>query len=329
MVFAVAGYSIAAYQDNNSYNNSVTESKSLAGKFNISYDTAMKTATSTDPNQLSDAKTLTRLKKELRDVKKLKKSPDTTPDSILLWETLSARNEQQNYVSRIKTEMPKLVTLQKAVIKSRDAKALEDAQAALKTSLATANALYTSSDGQVADNATRDSLKQTIDAATQLSGQKAAKNPENLTKQLTDMKAKLNAACKCVTDSQGQKQQADAQAAARAQAAAQAQTAAVNQRRKTQRSTTPGSTSRYSSGQRGPTGQSGQENANSGSVSTPEWNGELDLGDILGTGGPLGPDIDHDKSHWKWDGKTHWAPVYIPGTECSSPDHCDLSKITW
>ena len=101
----------------------------------------------------------------------------------------------------------------KAVIASRDAKALEDAKTALDGKKEEASRLLADSDGKVADNATRDGLQQAIDQAGQAKGDQA--------KAYRDAANALQAAIDRVNASMQAKSQADQQAAAQAQAAQQ------------------------------------------------------------------------------------------------------------
>ena len=101
----------------------------------------------------------------------------------------------------------------KAVIASRDAKALEDARTALDAKREEASRLLADSDGKVADNAARDGLQQAIDQAGQAKGDKA--------KAYRDAADALQAAIDRVNASVQAKSQADQQAAAQAQAAQQ------------------------------------------------------------------------------------------------------------
>ena len=102
----------------------------------------------------------------------------------------------------------------KAVLASRDAKALDDAKAALEAKKSEASRLLADSDGKVADNAARDGLQQAISQAGQAKGGKA--------KAYQDAAAALQAAIDQVNASVQAKSQADQQAAqAQAQAAQQ------------------------------------------------------------------------------------------------------------
>ena len=101
------------------------------------------------------------------------------------------------------------------VVASRDAKALDDAKAALGGKKDEASRLLADSDGKVADNATRDGLQQAIDQAGRVKGDEA--------KDCRDAVNALQAAIDRVNASVQAKSQADQQAAAQAAQAAQQQ----------------------------------------------------------------------------------------------------------
>ena len=102
------------------------------------------------------------------------------------------------------------------VVASRDAKALDDAKAALGGKKDEASRLLADSDGKVADNATRDGLQQAIDQAGRVKGDGA--------KDCRDAVNALQAAIDRVNASVQAKSRADQEAAAQA-AQAQAQAA--------------------------------------------------------------------------------------------------------
>ena len=114
---------------------------------------------------------------------------------------------------------PKLLDKLDAARDSKLAKELDGAKDQLKQGIDGASKTLKDTDGKVADNATRDSLKKAIDEANNTINKKGVTDP----KTYTDQKAKLDAAVKRVTDSKAAKEKADAEAAAQAQAQAAAQ----------------------------------------------------------------------------------------------------------
>ena len=99
---------------------------------------------------------------------------------------------------------------------SAKAKSLADGKKGLEDAIGSASSLLGSSDGKVADNATRDALAKAIDAARQASSKKDVTDP----KTYADARRSLDDAVKAVNDSIGQRQAADAAAAAQAAAPA-------------------------------------------------------------------------------------------------------------
>ncbi|WEV58275.1 hypothetical protein OZX67_05400 [Bifidobacterium sp. ESL0728] len=211
-IVIVGGYGGVAYASNNQYNSSICSSKQASEAFISEYNKAQKLVKDVKLEQVADAKTLTALQGELKaSERNTTETPTVSPNGMLVWETSRAKGIQKNYTEKVNTETKKLADLEGKVTGSR----VDKAKADLKASLKAANDLYNSSNGQVADNATRDALKKVIDEAT---GMKAKG-----IKPLTDMLSKLDAAQKSVTASQAAKQQADAAAQAAAQSAQDAQ----------------------------------------------------------------------------------------------------------
>lgn len=106
-----------------------------------------------------------------------------------------------------------------------DVRERESAKTQLRQGVDGANKTFKDTDGKVADNATRDSLRKAIDEANAILNKKDVSDP----KTYTDEKGKLDTAIKKVNDSKAAKENADAETAAKAQAEAQAQAAAQAQ----------------------------------------------------------------------------------------------------
>lgn len=115
----------------------------------------------------------------------------------------------------------KLRNLEKSIGASIQAKKLTDAKNAAQAKLDEATNIYASSDGQVADNATRDTLKTQIDALDA-----ALKDKKTTVETLSEKMQEAQSAIDQVNSSVQAKKDADAQAAA---AAAQAQAQAQQQ----------------------------------------------------------------------------------------------------
>ena len=145
-----------------------------------------------------------------------------------------------------------------AVVASRDAKTLADAATALKTKTDQADALLKESDGKVQDDATRQTLSETIDQARTLL------DANDDAEAMNDAAAALDRATAAVNESVKAKQDADAKAAAEAAAAQAAQQA--------QQSYTPshsGGGYSYSGGST--PSHSGGGSVSSGGGSSPSW----------------------------------------------------------
>jgi hypothetical protein len=153
----------------------------------------------------------------------------------------------------------------KAVVASRDAKSLAEAKGGLAQAVQDAQGTFDSSDGKVADTATRDRLREALDAANKVLADESVKDP----KRYQDAQASLADPVNQVNESVNAKASADqAAAAAAAQAQAQAQAPAQSQPR--QRSSS-GSGSGSSSPRRssGSTGSGSSNHGSTGSGTTP------------------------------------------------------------
>ena len=162
------------------------------------------------------------------------------------------------------------------VRESAEQKKHDTALQALKTTLEEATSLYTSSDGQVADNATRDALKTRIDTAQKLSMNMKA-TVDELTKALAPLSDAMNEVNQSIqAKAQADEQARQAQAQAEAQAQQQQSQSQQSQRSVPQRRSSGGSTQRRSGG------NSGGSSGSSGSWSVPGEQGEAYLPGSLG-----------------------------------------------
>lgn len=193
--------------------------------------------------QVKDSKTVDALAKALKE-----ETPEyegcVADDAKGLNDAASKLGQQESWFKTHTESLKKVVT---AVTDSKTAKDLDTAKADLKGTLDSASKTLADSDGNVADNATRDGLKKTIDAAQKVYDKKDVTDP----KAYSDEKGKLEKAVKVVNDSIQAKQAADekaAQEAAAAQAAAeaQAQAQAAQQQAQSYSGYTGGSYSNYS-----------------------------------------------------------------------------------
>lgn len=170
--------------------------------------------------QVKDSKTVDALAKALKE-----ETPEyegcVADDAKGLNDAASKLGQQESWFKTHTESLKKVVT---AVTDSKTAKDLDTAKADLKGTLDSASKTLADSDGNVADNATRDGLTKAIDAARKVYDKKGVTDP----KTYSDEKGKLEKAVKAVNDSVQAKKDADekaAQEAAAAQAAAEAQAA--------------------------------------------------------------------------------------------------------
>ncbi|MDK8650024.1 hypothetical protein QP849_06355 [Alloscardovia omnicolens] len=218
----------------------------------------------TSPEQVKNADTFT----TFMSVYKKQPSRLKLSDCVIAWQdTFTASTHRvdkaQADLVAYTRELDKALN---AVVKSKSEKDVDNAKNMVQAKLDEMNSLLASSDGQVADNSTRDNLQNTINAVnTALNDKKAS--VESLNKALEPVQGAIDG----VNNSIEAKRQADAQAAA-AQAAQAAQAQA--QSRSGSRSYSGGGNRSYSA----PRSNSGGNSApapsnNSGGTSSgvPSW----------------------------------------------------------
>lgn len=218
------GYAYWTHHEGNAYHEAVAQAENADKALSKAVDEA--TATTYKADQLKEPKLLDKLDAAISKAKALKGVPEDQPGEWLAWQLASARKANATDADEADAQAKALNAALKAVRDSRLAKELDTAKDQLKRGIDGAGKTLKDTDGKVADNATRDSLKKAIAEANSTLSKKGATDP----KTYTDAKAKLDAAVKRVTDSKAAKEQADAEAAAQAQAAqaaAQAQAAAA------------------------------------------------------------------------------------------------------
>ena len=162
-------------------------------------------------DQVKDAKTVVALARSVKDAEGIKEQTIQCKASMSTGDLNAAAGQ----AGKIDGKYAAVARAAKAVLASRDAKALDDARTALDGKKGEASRLLADSDGKVADNATRDGLQQAIDQAGQAEGDKA--------KAYRNAVGALQAAIDRVNASMQAKSQADQQAAAQAAQAAQQQ----------------------------------------------------------------------------------------------------------
>ena len=176
----------------------------------------------TEEEQVADAQTLADLSDAIDKAQAQTGVDDTGANRWLIWQEMDAQAAYDADAADASDAMSRLDKAMDAVTGSMDAKTLADAKAALQSTVDNADKTYTDSDGKVQDNATRDSLKTTLDAA------KKVLDDDSVTdaKEYTDQKTAVDGAVKAVNDSITAKEKADAEAKAEAEAAATASSAA-------------------------------------------------------------------------------------------------------
>ena len=214
------GYAYWTHHEGNAYHEAVAQAENADKALSKAVDEA--TATAYKADQLKEPKLLDRLDAAISKAKALKGIPEEQPGEWLAWQLASARKANVTDADEANAQAKALNAALKAVRDSKLAKELDGAKSQLKQGIDGASKTLKDTDGKVADNATRDSLKKAIAEANSALSKKGVTDPKTYTGQ----KAKLDAAVKKVTDSKAAKEQADAEAAAQAQAqAAQAQAA--------------------------------------------------------------------------------------------------------
>ena len=182
--------------------------KTLKGKTGPDRLAGYRQAAGIKTDQVKDAKTVVAMARSVKDAEGIRQQTIRCKASM----STGDLNEAAGRAEKLDGEYAAVDKAAKAVIASRDAKALEDAKAALDAKKEEASRLLADSDGKLADNATRDGLQQAIDQAGQAKGDKA--------KAYRDAADALQAAIDQVNASMQAKSQADQQAAAQAQAQA-------------------------------------------------------------------------------------------------------------
>lgn len=213
------GYAYWTHHEGNAYHEAVAQAENADKALSKAVDEA--TATTYKADQLKEPKLLDKLDTAIGKAKALKGIPDDAPSEWLAWQLASARKASATDADEADAQAKALNAALKAVRDSRLAKELDGSKDQLKRGIDGASKTFKDTDGKVADNATRDSLKKAIAEANSALSKKGVTDP----KAYTGQKAKLDAAVKRVTDSKAAKEQADAEAAAQAQAQAQAQAA--------------------------------------------------------------------------------------------------------
>lgn len=217
------GYAYWTHHEGNAYHEAVAQAENADEALTKAVGKAKDAASQYKADQLKEPKLLDKLNEQVKKAESLKGIPDDNPSEWLAWQLVSAKQANATDADEANAQAKALNAALKAVRDSKLAKELDTAKSQLKQGIDGAGQTLKDTDGKVADNATRDSLKKAIDEANSTLAKKGVTDP----KTYTDAKAKLDAAVRQVTDSKAAKEQADAEAAAQAQAQAQAAQAAA------------------------------------------------------------------------------------------------------
>ena len=178
--------------------------KTLQGKTGSAQMDSYREAAGIKSDQVKDAKTVVAMARSVKDAEGIKEPTIRCKASMSTGDLNAAAGQARKIDGRYAA----VARAAKAVLASRDAKALDDARTALDGKKGEASRLLADSDGKVADNATRDGLQQAIGQAGQAKGDQA--------KAYRDAVGALQAAIDRVNASVQAKSQADQQAAAQA-----------------------------------------------------------------------------------------------------------------
>ena len=283
------GYAYWTHHETNAYHEAVAQAENADKALSKAIEQA--TATTYKADQLKEPKLLGKLDAAISKAKALKGVPEDQPGEWLVWQLASAKKANATDADEANAQAKALNAALKAVSDSKLAKELDGAKDQLKRGIDGAGKTLKDTDGKVADNATRDSLKKAIDEANSALSKKGVTDPKTYTGQ----KAKLDAAVKRVTDSKAAKEKADAEAAAQAQAQAQAAQAAAQPQSSYSQSYNRygGSGSGYSSNRGYSAPQQSYTPSNNGngggSHRTFDFSNSGGSGDTFGTGDPYAP----------------------------------------
>ena len=250
--------------------------RSQANEYNALLNGDAADAAAVKAEQVKDSKTVESLGKELK-----ASAPEYEGCVAENAQGLDAAtvklNEQADWYGTHEKSLSKAV---RAVAESKAAKRLETAKTNLTAKLDEASKLLADSDGKVADNATRETLTNAIDAANKLKDANDATKIDKAHKTLEDAINGVNASVQAKTD-------ADAQAAAAAAAAAAAQAQAQSTYSggssysgNTYRRTGTGGSNAYRGTTSGGSGSNSGSGSTGGSASTtrPNLNGGHGIG---------------------------------------------------
>lgn len=213
VVFAgVGGYAYASNTTYDSYESQLESAKEADSKLVKILAEARTLVKATKETDVLDKTVLDSLTKSIKTGDALKGVPATS--HATKWNLWSASKAKASVVDDIAKADDSIDAIGKAMSKvnaSKTAKQVKDARSTLDKTVKSAESLYKDSEGKVADDKTRESLKTAIDTAKKTVDDKKAD-----VKTLNAQKDTVSKAVKSVNDSKTAKEQADAEAARQA-----------------------------------------------------------------------------------------------------------------
>lgn len=213
------GYAYASNTTYDSYESQLESAKEVDSKLVKTLAEARTLVKATKETDVLDKTVLDSLTKSIKTGDTLKGVPATS--HATKWNLWSASKAKASVVDDIAKADDSIDAIGKAISKvnkSKTDKQVKDAKDALDKTITDAENLYKDSEGKVADDKTRESLKTAIDTAKKTVDDKKAD-----VKTLNAQKDAVSKAVKSVNDSKTAKEQADAEAEEAARQAAQQQ----------------------------------------------------------------------------------------------------------
>lgn len=216
---AGSGYAYASNSAYDSYKSRVESAKEADSKLVKTLAEAESLVKATKETDVLDKTVLDSLNKSLKVGESRKGVPASSHAAKWnLWGTTKANTIVADDTTEANDSIDVINKAISKVNKSKTAKQVKDAKDALDKTVKSAESLYKDSEGKVADDKTRESLKTAIDTAKKTVDDKKAD-----VKTLNAQKDAVSKAVKSVNDSKTAKEQADAEAEEAARQAAQQQ----------------------------------------------------------------------------------------------------------
>lgn len=213
------GYAYASNTTYDSYESQLESAKEADSKLVKTLAEARTLVKATKETDVLDKTVLDSLNVSVKTGEAQKGSPKAEDvNKWALWDVSKAKTTVADDITAATKAISSIDAAMSKVESSKTAKQVKDAKDTLNKTISDAETLYKDSEGKVADDKTRGSLKTAIDNAKKTSGDNKAD-----VKSLTASNDTLSKAVKAVNDSKNAKAQADAQKQAQEQAQVQAQ----------------------------------------------------------------------------------------------------------